>query len=234
MTIKLITLDLDHTLWDPDSAIQRGEIESHQWLAEKIPAFAEQFPPEKFIEFRIQLWKSRPEQKHYVSQIRRNAFLHALQLTNLPDKEAHALAEAAFQVFWRARQQVIIFPETQTLLENLSRRFTLGAISNGNACLKTIGLAQYFSFHFSAEDFSAPKPAPDMFLAALEKAGVAAHEALHIGDHPVDDIEGANKTGMKTLWVNFQNKPWESTQPVPDFQVNTLTQITEFLNSAHQ
>ncbi|HQQ63074.1 MAG TPA: HAD family hydrolase [Pseudomonadales bacterium] len=234
MTIKLITFDLDHTLWDPDAAIQRGEIASHRWLSEKIPAFADQFPPQAFIDFRLHLWNAAPEHKHRVSEIRRMAFRRALQQTGLPDREAHTLAEEAFQVFWRARQEVDVFPDSYPLLQTLSRNYTLGAISNGNACLKTIGLAHHFAFHFAAENFAAAKPEPELFLAALEKAGVAANEALHIGDHPVDDIKGAKNVGMQTLWVNLHDKPWNPDLEQPDFEVKNLDQILVLLETTHQ
>lgn len=227
--IKLITFDLDHTLWDPDTALQRGETESYAWLAAKHPAFAEQFPAPVFIELRMQLREQFPELRHRVSEIRRIAFRQALQQTGLHTEEANLLAEQAFGVFWQHRQQVNIFSDTPALLQQLSQHYTLGALSNGNACLNTVGLAQHFQFHFAAEDFPAAKPAPDMFLAALERTGVAAHEALHIGDHPVDDIQGAQAVGMKTLWVNFSGKPWESTTMPPDFTVSELPQIVEVL-----
>lgn len=229
MAIKLITFDLDHTLWDPDAALQRGETESHAWLAARHPAFGEQFPAPVFIELRMQLREQFPELRHRVSEIRRIAFRQALQQTGLDAEGAHQLAEQAFDVFWHLRQQVNIFSDTPALLEQLSRHYALGALSNGNACLNTVGLAQHFQFHFAAEDFPAAKPAPDMFLAALERAGVAAHEALHIGDHPVDDIQGAQAAGMKTLWVNLAGKPWTSTTVQPDFTVTGLPQIAEVL-----
>ncbi len=229
MTIKLITLDLDHTLWSPDAALQRGETESYAWLAAQHPAFGEQFPVAAFVEMRMQLREKFPGLQHRVSEIRRVAFRKALQETGMAADAAHDLAEQAFDVFWRARQQVDIFSDTAVLLQQLSQRFTLGAISNGNACLNAVGLADYFQFHFAADDFSNAKPAADMFLAALEHAGVAPHEALHIGDHPIDDMQGAQAVGMKTLWVNFAGTPWPLASTKPDFTVAALPEILEAL-----
>jgi HAD superfamily hydrolase (TIGR01549 family) len=229
MTIKLITFDLDHTLWDPDAALQRGETESYAWLANRHPAFGEQFTIAAFVDFRMQLYKQVPDLKHRLSELRRIAFQHALQQTGMPTEEAITLAGQAFDVFWRARQQVSIFNDTPALLQQLSQRYALGALSNGNACLKAIELAHYFKFHFAAEDFPAAKPAPDLFLAALECASVAPHEALHIGDHPIDDIQGAQAVGMKTLWVNFAGKPWINNALSPDFMVSDLKQIAGLL-----
>lgn len=35
------------------------------------------------------------------------------------------------------------------------------------------------------------------------RAGVAPGEAVHIGDHEVDDVQGATAAGMATVWVNL-------------------------------
>jgi len=229
VTLKLITFDLDHTLWDPDLALQRGETDSHAWLAAQHPAFGEKFPAPTFVDFRMRLREQFPELRHRVSEIRRVAFRHALQQTGMADNEARQLAEQAFQIFWQARQQVSIFDHTPTLLETLSEHYTLGALSNGNACLKAVGLDQAFLFHFAAEDFPAAKPAPDMFIAALERAGVKPEEALHVGDHPVDDMQGAQSAGLRTLWVNFSGQAWPLSSRKPDFMVNSLPEIAEAL-----
>lgn len=229
MSIRLITFDLDHTLWDPDRALQRGETESHAWLAQQVPAFAAQFPPAAFVELRLRLREQRPELTHRVSDIRRIAFRHALQQCGLADTAASDLAEQAFAVFWQCRQQVDVFDDTPALLAQLSARYMLGALSNGNASLQAIGLAGHFRFHFAGEDFAAAKPAPDMFLAALDTAGVAPHEALHIGDHPVDDMQGAQAVGMKTLWINFADKPWPLESTTPDYITTSLPQILDYL-----
>lgn len=226
---KLITFDLDHTLWNPDRALQRGEAASYQWLTEQVPAFAQQFSPEDFMGLRKQVWEQQPALRHRVSDLRRAATQLALQQIGIREKNATAFAQAAFEVFWARRQEVDVFEETTALLQTLSQHYVLGAISNGNASLQAVGLAHYFQFQLAADHFSQGKPAPDMFLAALQKAGVAAQEALHIGDHPRDDIQGAQAVGMKTLWVNLEQKVWPTEIPLPDFTVTALTQIVPLL-----
>lgn len=47
--LKLITFDLDHTLWNPDAALQRAELASYQWLAAQQPAFAAAFSLADFL-----------------------------------------------------------------------------------------------------------------------------------------------------------------------------------------
>lgn len=226
---KLITFDLDHTLWNPDHALQRGEAASYQWLAEQVPVFAQTFSPDNFLALRKQVWEQNPLLRNRVSEMRRTATQLALQQLGISEKNAAAYAQAAFDIFWTLRQQVDIFEETTVLLQTLSQQYALGAISNGNANLQVIGLAHFFQFHLAADHFPQGKPAPDMFVAALQKAGVAAQEALHIGDHPQDDIQGAQAVGMKTLWVNLEHKPWPDTIAPPDFTVTALAQIVPLL-----
>ena len=55
------------------------------------------------------------------------------------------------------------------MLELLAQRYTLGALTNGNADIYKTDAAQYFDFAFSAEDMGASKPHPAMFQAALKK-----------------------------------------------------------------
>ena len=226
---KLITFDLDHTLWNPDHALQRGEAASYQWLTEQVPAFAQTFAPDSFLALRKQLYVQHPALRHRVSEMRRVATQQALQLVGVSERESIVLSKAAFDIFWALRQQVDLFDETTELLQTLAQHYRVGAISNGNACLKTIGLAQFFQFHLAADHFSQGKPAPDMFVAALQKTGVTAQEALHIGDHPVDDIQGAQAVGMQTLWVNLEKKPWPDAVSRPDFTVTALAQIVPLL-----
>ncbi len=45
------------------------------------------------------------------------------------------------------------------------------------------------------------KPDPEIFRRALVRLGVAAHEALFVGDHPVADIEGAHGAGLLPVWM---------------------------------
>jgi putative hydrolase of the HAD superfamily len=43
---------------------------------------------------------------------------------------------------------------------------------------------------------------------ALRKLELSPEQCIYIGDHPVNDIEGAAKIGMKTIWMKV-NQPWK-------------------------
>ena len=94
-------------------------------------------------------------------------------------------------------------------LRTLSSRFTLGAITNGNADPDAIGIGHYFDFVVTPAEAGAAKPSPEIFHAALSAAGTEAASAVHVGDDPERDILGAAAVGMQcTVWVNASLAPW--------------------------
>ena len=46
------------------------------------------------------------------------------------------------------------------------------------------------------------KPSPRIFADTLTALGIAAHEALFVGDSPEDDVAGAGRAGIDVAWVN--------------------------------
>ena len=67
-----------------------------------------------------------------------------------------------------------------------------------------------------------PKPAPDLFNEALKLWGNPNTERiLMVGDNPICDIEGAQKLGISTCWINGKKKleefPTEVTSPTLSF-----------------
>jgi len=66
------------------------------------------------------------------------------------------------------------------------------------------------------------------FHAALQHAGVAAQAAVHVGDHPRDDIHGAQDAGMRAIWINPQGKAWDG-ERAPDAQIASLADLPALL-----
>ena len=53
------------------------------------------------------------------------------------------------------------------------------------------------------------KPGRKIFDEAARLAGVMPEEICHIGDHPVNDVEGALNAGFQAMWMNALKKDWE-------------------------
>ncbi len=62
-----------------------------------------------------------------------------------------------------------------------------------------LGVAPLLDVVLGPEDVARPKPAPDMLLAALQRLGVAAADALYVGDMSVD-VQTARGASV-AVWV---------------------------------
>jgi HAD superfamily hydrolase (TIGR01549 family) len=225
--IKLVTFDLDDTLWDTAPAIVGAEAALRDWLTEHAPLLGP-VPVEHLWEIRTRLVEAEPSLKHRISALRRKVLFHALEDAGYGSEEAQDLADESFEVFLHGRHQVKIFPDVQPTLEILAKTYTLGVITNGNADVRRLGLADYFAFALCAEDLGIGKPDPAPFLEALRRGNVEAVNAVHIGDHPSDDIAGAQRAGMRAIWYNPQGKAWDADSH-PDAEIHNLSQLPEVL-----
>ena len=227
MTIKLITFDLDDTLWDTAPVIVSAEAVLRQWLAEHASDLGG-VPVEHLWAIRERVLSNEPGLKHRISALRRKVLFHALEEAGYAQPHASELAEQAFEVFLHARHQLEIFPEVQPTLEVLARHYTLGVVTNGNADVRRLGLADYFKFALCAEDIGVGKPDSRLFQEALQRGGVTAEAAVHIGDHPGDDIAGAQQAGLRAIWFNPGSKAWEA-EKQPDAEIRSLSELPELL-----
>ena len=66
--------------------------------------------------------------------------------------------------------------------------------------IAALGLADAFDAILVSEEEGVRKPEAELFRRALARRGVAAHEALFVGDHPVADVVGAYRAGLKVAW----------------------------------
>lgn len=121
------------------------------------------------------------------------------------------------------------FPETEDCLRRLSKSFKLGIIANqrgGSAHrLQTHGLMKYIDIVYSSEEMGRSKPAPDLFLSALDAVGCAPEEACMVGDRIDNDIRPAKKLGMMTIRLRqgfFRNRIPASDLDIPDADVGSI------------
>ena len=228
MPVKLITFDLDYTLWDPTASLIAAEEAMYAWIREHSPVTASFYPPEKMREYKNWLAASYPEMAGRVSELRTETLRRVFMQSGHDRDSARDMAAAAFAAFFQARSEGLeLFDGVHNALSTLGSDMTLMAITNGNADLKKAGHAGYFSAHFNADQHGRAKPAPDMFLAALSQAGVSASEAIHIGDHEEQDIAAAAALGMKTLWFNPQQKAWPLSEVTPDDEFSHWSQLVQ-------
>jgi putative hydrolase of the HAD superfamily len=68
--------------------------------------------------------------------------------------------------------------------------------------LEVVGLAPLLDGAVCSAVIGATKPAPEIFEHALSLAGVAAADALHVGDSVAEDVAGASAVGIEPVLID--------------------------------
>lgn len=208
--------------------IQFAEQTLYDWLTEFKPEIVSAYSINQLRDKRKQLIQLQPELIHDLSAARR---VHLRQLATETD-DTDEWVETAFDVFYQARQQVTLFEDVLPVLAELKTRYTLVALTNGNAHISKTGLSDFFDFQISAADVQAAKPDPAMFYHAMEKAGVNQAQTLHVGDHPLHDIQGARNAGIDAVWIKRFDQIWNIDEPEVDTQFVNLYQLNNWLSTS--
>jgi len=220
-----VICDLDDTLWDVGPVILRAEQAMARFLAERYPRVMELNSLESMRDLRARMALQHPAMRHDFTWLRTRALLEHAREAGYPE----AMAREAFEVFFRARNEVVLYDDVVPTLERLRGRFRLFAISNGNADLAAIGLAGHFERSLAAREAGVLKPDPRIFEMLLDAASIAPAHTVHVGDDPEADVEGARRAGIRPIWVNRHGSRWPARLPVPAHSVATLTELAALL-----
>jgi 2-haloalkanoic acid dehalogenase type II len=239
--VRAITLDLDDTLWPFAPIATRIERVLDDWFRTHSPRTAELFPIPEMRALRERVVAANPQLVHDIGTLRRMTLAHALRESGADP----ALADAAYEAFYAARNQVECYPDSLDALARIAARVPVAALSNGNADLERIGLSHHFRFYLRAHEHGAAKPEAGIFLAACERLGVMPDQVLHVGDDADLDVVGAARAGLRTCWINRADQKarcadpavrghgeWPHDDPRPDLEFDTLTALADWLDAA--
>jgi len=118
-----------------------------------------------------------------------------------------AAADALFDVYLHAHEQAwALYEDVLPCLETLESH-RLGIVSNGlgsqqRAKLEQTGILGRFDPIVISDDVDLRKPDPAIFLRACSAAGVAPHDAVHVGDRYGADAVGARSAGLTGVWLD--------------------------------
>jgi len=224
--IRAITLDLDDTLWDISSVIQKAEQHIYKEICHRFPRAAERYGAQGVPEIREKVLTMYPEIAHDLTQVRLVTFRWLLAEFDYDVQGADLLLEQ----FLEARHKIKFFVDVIPALTRLSSRYPLLTITNGNANIEKLGLAKFFVGQMSARKAGVLKPDPKIFCLACEMLGEVPSDVLHIGDHPVDDVLGAIDAGYHAVWLNRRMDRWQH-GTVPHVEVGDLIELADLLES---
>lgn len=225
--LKAIFFDLDDTLWDMEFVIPRAEQHLYEWFAQHYPRVAETYTPEGLHSLRHEIGVRHPELRHDLSRLRIKMLREVFRRSGYTE---HPVGEA-FEVFQEARNRVTLFADVQPVLAGLGKTHRLFVLTNGNASLKAIGISDWFEDCLTARELGVAKPDTDFYRRALQATGVTAAAALHVGDHPENDIQAAAAAGLTTLWLNRRRLEWSLPDCSPDHELPDLERLPAMLLS---
>ena len=132
------------------------------------------------------------------------------------------------------KESPFVYEDTFEILAYLKGKYTLLLMTNGSPSLQntklsiTPEIAPYFDHIVISGAFGRGKPDPSIFMHALELASVSKDEALMIGDNLMTDILGASQAGIKSVWINRENKT-PSPEVTPTYTITSLKELLEVL-----
>jgi putative hydrolase of the HAD superfamily len=222
---RLLTIDLDDTLWPCRLTIQRAEEALYGWLAERAPRLAEAHDHASLREHRRVLARAQPAIAHDLTVVRHASLGTLLAAFGY----APSLADEAMDVFLDHRNRVEPYPEVPPVLRRLAPRYRLVSVTNGNSDVARTPLAGLFHRSLTAAGVGAAKPDPALFEGALDWAGLDATQAVHVGDDPRLDVEAARRIGMQAVWVNRSGQTWPEDLAPPVVEVTDLNGLIGWL-----
>jgi HAD superfamily hydrolase (TIGR01509 family) len=162
-----------------------------------------------------------------LNEIRLESFRQALREAGRPND---ALASRLTRVYFEHRDAGRrAFADALPALSKLRGTYRLGVLSNGNTPPEDLGLGGMFDFTVLARDHGgAEKPDLRIFEIALDSAGCAAHELVHVGDSPENDVAGARAAGVGSVWLN-RDRQERDTDVEPDWEIRSLGELEEIL-----
>ncbi len=125
-------------------------------------------------------------------------------------------------------------PGANELLSYLADQgYHLGIISNGadESRISTATRLESFSCIqqlVSSDSAGVSKPNVDIFVGTALDAGYMPDQCWFIGDHPVNDIHGARKAGMKTIWLKGFHD-WPEGLAMPSHTIESLVEEKQIL-----
>ena len=226
--IKMITFDLDDTLWDNKPTITNAEIKTRKWIEDRVGTI-EWGDLNDFLQLRETLIKKDKSIAWDIGKLRIEIFKEKIKGL-ASDNDITKLAEEAFAYFLKKRHEIELFPGVEGALKTLSENYMLGVLTTGNADIYKLSIGKYFKFSISSLEAQDSKPNKSHFeLAKSHIPNLQYSEMLHIGDHQINDIFGAHALGIEVLWFNNTRALWEQDFEKPDqfYDWESLAKIIE-------
>jgi HAD superfamily hydrolase (TIGR01509 family) len=156
-------------------------------------------------------------------------YLH--ETAGVPARPDDINAEVAGRMLAAYRERLPLLPGAVDSVRRLAERFLLGLASSSNrelidAALDAAGIARLFAATVSSEEVAHGKPAPDVYLEAARRLGVAPARCAAVEDSH-GGIRSARSAGMRVIAIpNPSYPPDEEALALADLAIGSLDELT--------
>ena len=103
-------------------------------------------------------------------------------------------------------KEFVEFEETRPVLQELSGRgYRLAVLTNlrrdMDELTQRLGIREYLEFCITSRE-TGEKPATAIFEAALRRMELRPEQAIHVGDQPRSDVQGARDAGLLPVLID--------------------------------
>ncbi|WP_317890793.1 HAD family hydrolase [Paenibacillus arenilitoris] len=195
--MKAIIFDLDNTLLDRTNTFK---------------AFAEGFVARYFCHS-----NSQDEIVRLIIELdedgykdRRILFRELLERLPWLDKPEHDELMGSYSTAYITKS--VLMEQALNVIRRARAKYKTALITNGRneiqyGKIDRLGIRDEFDFILVSEEAGCKKPDRRIFETALNKLRLRPEQCIYVGDHPVNDIEGALNAGMGAIWIRA-NQPW--------------------------
>ena len=194
--IKAVLFDFDETLQDRTLAFEHY---MDTFFDEYLPDLSKEEKEKRKEDMRV------TGKGGYVNRIDwYNQLIDMWGWTDAPPAE-----ELAHHYDYKFGDHNVIFKNSKPVMQELKNRgYIVGVVTNGPSYLQnhkmdTSGLREFCDIVVVSGDVGVHKPDPELFRYTAKQLNLKPEECIYVGDHPINDIQGALAAGMKAIRMNF-------------------------------
>ena len=225
--IKATVFDLDHTLFDRYATIRKI-----------VPGLREHFDLNEGVTDEVFAEELCYGDKHNVHKGWEGIHKHLISkgiFKTVPD-----FSEYTKILISHFKNVAVKYDFSESVLKDLKNSgYKVGLITNGDPVLQhkkleMLGLEASFDEIIVSGETPYEKPQKEIFLMMAEKLNITPGEMMYIGDHPLNDVDGARNAGCVPVWVKTTGTWIFPEIPKPPLQIETVAELPELLRKINK
>lgn len=224
--IKGIAFDFDHTLYDRDRTYERMVDDFCTCFARELRGDVTRAQVLQVMQAcdRSGIYKAGHWEGIYADTVAAGIFAEA------PTYESY------YQGFMESHYPgaIVLYDDTLSTLVELKRRgYQVGILTNGPSGYQRdkvgrVHLEQYVDALVVGGELAHQKPHASAFHHICRVLGCRPEEVVYVGDHPYNDVNGAEKAGLIPVWMRSVGY-WPEDLPAPRYAIDRLGRLPELL-----